>query len=218
MNIIKIEQKSDEWQTLREGAITGTKIGKLFAKSRKADELFDTAKPNLQFYQILAERLAVGTADGIDGVSAMERGNLLENEAIQAVTDNLNLNNWITGNVWQDSNNPGFLCSPDAYENIDKPTWAIEIKCLSSANHIKAIYENKRPNDYDSQVLNYFLINPDLQTLYFGMYDPRFFSEKLQLKIFTIKRVEIENDLQLLANARAEADSLINKFVQEWSF
>jgi len=218
MKIIKIEQGSDEWKAFREGKITGTKIGKLWSKSRKAEELYDTTKPNLQLYQVMAERLAIATADGIDGVSAMERGSLLENEAVQATTEKLGLDNWIADNVWQDETDDSFLCSPDAYENNDRPKWAIEVKCLSSANHIKAIYENRPPDEYWPQVVNYFLINDDLETLYFVMYDPRFFNEELQLKIFTIHREQLESDIALTKVARSIAQEQINEFVEKYSF
>jgi len=95
MKIIKVEQGSDEWQSFREGKFSGTKIGKLYAKSRKKDEMFDTEKANLQFYQILAERLAVATADGLDDRSAMERGKLLESEAIKVASDKLKLSKYL---------------------------------------------------------------------------------------------------------------------------
>lgn len=218
MKIIKVEQGSDEWQSFREGKFSGTKIGKLYAKSRKKDEMFDTEKANLQFYQILAERLAVATADGLDDRSAMERGKLLESEAIKVASDKLKLSNVATDNVWQDETNPDFICSPDAYEDTDQPTWAIEIKCLTSANHIKAIYEDKRPNDYDYQCLNYFAVNPNLKTLYFCMYDPRFFSEELQLKTFIIERSEVIEDIEQLKQARDIAQKQINDFVERYSF
>ena len=166
----------------------------------------------------MAERLAIATADGIDDVSAMQRGTLLENEAVQAATEKLKLNNWTTDNVWQDETDDSYLCSPDAYENTDKPKWAIEVKCLSSANHIKAIYENEYPQDYQAQVVNYFLINEHLETLYFVMYDPRFFNEELQLKIFTIHRQELEQEITATQEARLTAQKLINEFVEGYSF
>jgi len=218
MRIIEVEQGSDEWKAFREGKITGTKIGKIWAKSRKTGELYDTSKTNLQFYQVMAERLAVATADGISDMSAMERGKLLENEAVQTATERLGLNNWTTDNVWQDDTDDSYLCSPDAYENTDKPKWAMEVKCLSSANHIKAIYENKPPYEYWPQVVNYFLINDSLEALYFVMYDPRFFNEELQLKIFTIHREQLESDIALTKVARSIAQEQINEFVEKYSF
>lgn len=215
MKSINLEQNSDEWRSFREGKISGTKLGKLYAKSRKAGELFDTTKPNLQFYQVLAERLAIGTADGIEGISAMERGHTLEAEALQAVSERLSIEFQSDG-VWQDNENPNYICSPDGYSK--DLTKAVEIKCLSSANHIKAIYEDERPSDYDYQVYNYFMINPRLEVLYFAMYDPRFFSEELQLKIFEVTRADIQYELERMEEVRNEAEQAINKFIEIISF
>ena len=219
MKIIDVEQRSDEWRAFREEKISGTKIGKLFAKSRKTGELFDTEKPNIQFYQIMAERLATGAQDGIDEQSAMERGIELENEAIQAAVAYLELGGkYKSDGVWQDDKNPNFICSPDAYEDIKKPTWAIETKCLSSANHLKAIYEGEMPNEYIWQVINYFLVNPALETLYFVMYDPRFYAKELQLEVFTIKRSDVADKIAQLRNIRDVAESKISDFVEKVSF
>ena len=216
MQVIKVEQGSEEWRAFREEKISGTKLGKLFAKSRKTGELFDTTKPNLQFYEILAERLSVGAQDGIEEVSAMERGHLLEGEAVEIATKKLGLKNVVRDNVWQDGTNPNFICSPDAYTEDLKT--AIEVKCLSSANHIKAIVEDQYPKDYQSQIVNYFLVNPDLKVLYFVMYDPRFFNEELQMKIFKLNRKDFSYDIERMRDVRAEADRQINSIVERFTF
>lgn len=218
MRIIDIEQRSDEWKAFREEKISGTKIGKLFSKSRKSGQMFDLEKPSLMFYQILAERLTTGSNDAISGVEAMQRGCELEAEAVEIAVAKLGLDGVRTDGVWQDSDNEHFICSPDAYQDSKTPKWAMEVKCLSSANHIKAIVEDEYPGEYFSQAINYFLINPDLQVLYFVMYDPRFFSEELQTKIFLVKRHEIEAEIKLLAEARAEAEARINEIVGKVSF
>ena len=70
MKVIEIEQGSADWKQLREGRLTGTKIGSIYAKSRKADEMFDTSKHLLGFYELLAERLT----DSDDLSSSIERG------------------------------------------------------------------------------------------------------------------------------------------------
>lgn len=217
MQIVNITQGTDEWREFRSEKISGTKVGKLFAKSRKSDEMFDTDKPNLQFYQVLAERLAVATNDGVDELSAMERGHQLEAEARDYIGQKLDLK-IKNDSVWQDEDNPHFMCSPDGYEDSDKPTWAVEIKCLSSANHIKAIVENDWPREYEYQILNYFLINPDLEKLYFCLYDPRFFNEELQLKVFTFNRADVGDKVEQLRFVRGEAERKINEFVEKVSF
>lgn len=218
MRIIEVEQGSDEWRAFREEKISGSKVGKLFAKSRKSGEMYDTSKRNLMFYEILAERLTVGAQDGIDEESAMERGHTLEPEARERAVEALKLKNARFDGVWQDPNNQHYICSPDGFEDSDKPTWAMEIKCLSSANHIKAIVEGKYPSDYFSQVLNYFLLNDHLKTLYFVMYDPRFLDERLQLKIFTVKREEVQAELERLRDIREEAEQMINDIVSHFTF
>ena len=215
MRIISVDQRSDEWRAFREEKISGTKIGELFHKSRKTGEIFDTEKPNLMLYEILAERLTVGAQDGVDEKSAMERGVELESEAVEKAVESLELKKYTTSNVWQDEENPNYICSPDAYEKSKKPAWAIEVKCLSSANHIKAVVEGQYPQKYMPQAINYFLVNPDLKTLYFVMYDPRFVVEKLQLKIFVIERRDVEYEIARLADVRDEAERQINTLIQE---
>ena len=82
MKILEVEQGSSEWLSFREGKRTGTSIGKLFAKSRKTGELYDTEKPLVTLYQKVAERLAEGTGDDDGLESSRERGKELEAEAI----------------------------------------------------------------------------------------------------------------------------------------
>ena len=211
-----IKQGSSEWLSFREGKISGTKIGKLFAKSLKVGELINADKPLQTYYEVIAERLAVGTADKDNKLSSdTERGLALETEATKRAVSELKLTNIATDGVWIDSECEDFICSPDSYEDVMKPKWAMEIKCLSSANHIKAIIENKYPNGYKFQILNYFLLCPSLEKLYFVMYDPRFIIEKLQLKIFTIERAGIEYEIELLRDARIEAENQIRKVIRE---
>ena len=144
MKIIELEQGSSEWMSFREGKRTGTSIGKIFAKSRKTGEIYDTEKPMITFYQKVAERLAEGTGDddGLD--SSRERGKDLEEEAISEAEQKLGLK-LIRGNVWQSSDDENHIESPDAYTKDLKT--AVEIKCLSSARHIQAICENRPPEN-----------------------------------------------------------------------
>lgn len=215
MRILKIKQNSDDWRGFREERISGTKVGKLFNKSRKVGEIFDTEKPAMMFYEILAERLTVGAHDAISPQEQMQRGHELEGEAITLAVEKLGLKKVATDNVWIDENNDNFICSPDAYEDSKKPTWAIEVKCLSSARHVEALVTNVYPSDYKSQVLNYFLINESLKTLYFVMYDPRFVDEHLQMRIFTVKRNEVEYELERLRDVREEAEVMINNLIKK---
>ena len=209
MQVIKIEQGTPEWMSLREGKRTGTSIGKIFAKSRKTGEMFDTEKPLITFYQKVAERLAEGTGDddGLD--SSRERGKALEQQAIDEAEQKLGLK-LIRGNVWQ-ADDKNHIESPDAYTKDLKT--AVEVKCLSSARHIQAIVEDRPPMEYWTEYLNYFLVNDKLKTLYVFLYDPRFMLEHLRTKAFKLERSEIEYDIERMRDIDTIAEQLIDQTV-----
>lgn len=206
MKIIEVEQGSDDWKRLREGRLTGTKIGKIFAKSRNSEELFDTSKHLLGFYEMLAERLT----DSDDLTSGIERGHELEEEALQMASDELGIE-FVHGNVWQaDANH---IESPDGY--TEDLTMAIEIKCLSSSRHIQAIYEDIYPQEYMAEYLNYFLVNPKLETLFIYLYDPRFMSEKLRSRCWFIGRSDIKDKLKRMEEVKKQALKDIEQAVKQ---
>lgn len=209
MRIIELEQGTPEWMSFREGKRTGTTIGKLFAKSRKTGELYDTEKPLLTFYQKVAERLAEGTGDddGLD--SSRERGKDLEEEAIKEAEQRLGLT-LIRGNVWQ-ADDPNHIESPDAYTEDLKT--AVEVKCLSSARHIQAICEDKPPAEYWAEYLNYFLVNDKLETLYVFLYDPRFLLDHLRWHAFTMRRSDFEYEIERMRDIDEIAERMINATV-----
>lgn len=209
MKIIELEQGSTEWMSFREGKRTGTSIGKLFAKSRVTGELYDTSKPLITFYQKVAERLAEGTGD--DGLeSSRERGKDLEQDAINEAEQQLGLS-LIRGNVWQ-ADDANHIESPDAYTKDLKI--AVEVKCLSSARHIQAICEDRPPQEYYAEYLNYFLVNDKLKTLYVFLYDPRFLLEHLRTKVFKFEREDILGDIERMRDIDEEAEQLIDGVVK----
>lgn len=182
MKVIEIEQGSADWKQLREGRLTGTKIGSIYAKSRKADEMFDTSKHLLDFYELLAERLT----DSDDLSSSVERGKALESEALEVASDELGIE-FVHGNVWElDANH---IESPDGYTADLKI--AIEIKCLSSSRHIQAVYDDRPPIEYATEYANYFLVNKDLEMLIVYLYDPRFIEPKLRTHYWFLNRVDL---------------------------
>ena len=212
MKILEVEQGSTEWMSFREGKRTGTSIGKLFAKSRKTGELYDTQKPLLALYAKVAERLAEGTGDddGLD--SSRERGKEMEAEAIACAEDKLKLK-LIRGNVWQDDKDENHIESPDAYTK-DLRT-AVEIKCLSSARHIQAIIENQPPKEYFAEYLNYFLVNDKLEKLYVFLYDPRFIIEGLTWHAFELKRQDIAYEIERMRDVDEAAEATISMLVEQ---
>ncbi len=207
----EFEQNTAEWLAWRDGKISGTKLGKVFAKSRKADEIYDTSKRNLMYYQILAERLCVNAKADIDSDNAMARGHELESEAIKAVMMTVGLSGGRAVGGWEDENEEAFIESPDFQEDSDDPKWAIEVKCLSAAKHIAAIVEDKPPHwagdeSMFAQRLNYFLTS-NIDTLYFGLYNPDFDDPKLWVKVFEFHRQDLQYELARMSDIRDEIKS-----------
>lgn len=193
MNVIEIEQGSDAWKQLREGKLTGTKIGSIYAKSRKADEVFDYSKHLIGFYELLAERLT----DSDDLSSGIERGKELESEALRVASDELGID-FVQGNVWELDEN--HIESPDGYTKDLKI--AIEIKCLASSRHIQAIYEDRPPIEYRTEYANYFLVNQKLEALVVFIYDPRFMNKNLRSHYWFVYRKDLDAEIKALKQVK----------------
>lgn len=167
MKIVRFEDKG-EWEQFRIGKITGSRLKDLIVK--RGTEM------KKGYYDLIAERLVV--ANEYDEVPAMQRGNVLEPIAVQLFAEemlNVNgtpMNEWEAGLViWQREENPDIAISPDAYHiDLEK---AVEVKCLNSGEHIKAFLNKEIPDQYEEQVVQYFIVNDKLETLYFAMFDPR---------------------------------------------
>lgn len=160
MKIVNVEQGSEEWFDYRKGKISGTMLADLYSKR---------GNRKLGFYELIAERLALDP----DDEDRMERGIRLEDEAAQAFAEKTGKKLEIAG-VCVHDDYPQIINSPDRLiKNNGKYSEAVEIKCLSPARHLQAVIENKVPDEYEAQKLQYFIVNPDLKKLYFVFYDPR---------------------------------------------
>lgn len=157
MKTLKFESK-DDWFLARRGKITGSRLKDIVVKRGNGRKL--------GFYELIAERLGVPA----DDESAMDRGTRLEGEAIMQFIKEANKKVNTDLVIWTRDDNESIAVSPDGYMG---KTEAIETKCLSSARHIQALIEQKIPEEYEFQVLQYFIVNEDLKTLYFAFYDPR---------------------------------------------
>lgn len=197
MKIVKISQSGDResWLELRKGVITSTK-----AKTVKPLSRGKSLPAGI--YELLAEQVALSK----DGEKEMDRGLRLENEALLLTQDKYKLDFELDAGMWF-SDDMKLAVSPDASEVGDKPTYAGEAKCLDTKNHLQAIltdYQNKQlPNynpidglkigtsDYTQQVIQYFVINPDLETLYFTLYDDRVALDNVMHYVIIIKREHV---------------------------
>lgn len=197
MQIVNVSQTSDResWLELRRGVVTGTKA-KAVAPPKRGN-----GTPQGVF-ELLAEKVAIAK----DGEPERDRGLRLEQEAIVLTRDKLNLNLNLDPGMWL-SKDGKLGVSPDAAENVKKPTYAVEAKCLDSKNHLQAIindYEAKYQDDYNPlnslristsdfapQVVQYFVVNPDLQIVYFTLYDDRIALDNIVHYVIEIERKDI---------------------------
>lgn len=164
------------------------------------------------FYKLLADRL---TVNDNEEETALDHGNRMESEAIEKFVEKTKLKVNTDLVIWERDDVRGIAISPDGQEDAEVVTFAVETKCLSSENHIKAILTDTIPPEFDYQKKQYFAVNDDLQTLYFVLYDNRFVEESLRLKIFEVKREEVQEDVYMLIKYQkavlAEVDALVTK-------
>lgn len=126
-------------------AKTQTKTDEYYQKAQNYDTRILEAetknkclKVNIDFWKFLAETMA----EQPDGENPMERGHRLEPENIHLTLQQLGYEekNCITDcGIWESDEDPRIACSPDAYQNSNNPTWAIECKSLGSAYHLQAV-------------------------------------------------------------------------------
>lgn len=177
MKIIKFDNE-EQWLDCRRGKITGTRLGGLLSKRDK--------KPLKGFYEVIAERIAIPH----DGENVMDRGKRLEDEAMERFSKETNKKVDTSLVIITRDDDENIAISPDGL--IGK-TEAVEVKCLNSASHIEAYLTQEVPKDYEFQVLQYFIVNDSLKTLYFIFYDPRMPKDFFYLEV---KRKEVEKQIE----------------------
>lgn len=165
------------------------------------------------FYKLIAERLS--TPDG--WTDPMERGSALEKDAIELFAK-LNQKEVVTDQViWTREDNVNIAISPDGYiEDGFVINEAVEIKCLSSEKHLQAIIENKLPEEYEFQVLQYFIVNDNLETLFFFMYDPRL-PDTCDYKQFKVTRAEKQEEVDVYLAQQKQLLVQVDKFVNQFT-
>lgn len=199
MNIIKCEQNTDAWLDARKGKITGSKLKDIVVKRGTGRKI--------GFYELIADRLSIQE----EPEDVMERGHRLEQEAIDKFSEITGLKVETDIGICVSDENPNIALSPDGLiKTKGKYAEAVEVKCLSAARHLQAYFEKAIPDEYEFQKLQYFIVNEDLQVLYFVFYDPRVTVKPLHF--LEITREEVEEDiktyLEYQKNVLKEVESL----------
>jgi hypothetical protein len=73
-------------------------------------------------------------------------------------------------------------------------TEAVEVKCLSSARHIQALPTQEVPDEYEDQVIQYFIVNDALKAVNLVFYDPRILSK--DYFVLTLTRSQYEEKIE----------------------
>lgn len=189
MQVKKFDNQA-EWLAARRGKVTGTRLADIVSK-RKTD------KKKIGFYELIAERLGIPA----DSEPPMERGVRLQGEAIEKFTEATGKKVDTSLVLWVRDDNESMAISPDGSVS---ETEAVEVKCLASSRHIEALLTQKIPDDYEYQVIQYFLVNEKLETLHFCFYDPRilakaFFSIEVKRKdVEEVVKEMLEYEKQIL--------------------
>lgn len=196
-----ISQNTEEWDEIRRGKITGSKLSDLIVKRGTGEKK--------GFYTLMAEQMGIFKDDEIP----MERGHRLEEEAIEMFVMEYDKQVERIGFCTSDIDERIALSPDGLIKNKSKYTEAVEIKCLSAEKHLQAIYEKKIPSDYTYQVLQYFIVNDDLETLYFCFYDPRV----EQKPFFVIEQHRADLITEIESNKQEQLDKLakIDEFIKE---
>lgn len=207
MQIIEVEQNTPEWFEARKGKITGSKLKDIVVKRG--------TKKKIGFYQLIADRLAI-EEEGDE--EARDRGHRLEDEAVELVSAMFPKGSVIKNcGIWVSEDNENIAVSPDAAIKVKgKFTQAIEVKCLKAALHIQAIVEKKIPDEYELQVLQYFIVNEDLKSLYFVFFDPRVVAKPFHYIV--VERKDVQADIDYYKEYQLKELEEVERIVAELAF
>ena len=197
----KIIQQTDEWFQKRKGKITGTVLKDIMGTPYKRSEAI---------YEMIGDILAEGVEDQSE--NAMARGNRLEGEARAMFGFYQSKSVKETGIAEKDDNRQ-IASSPDGLIGENE---ALEIKCMGRKNHVKFWLTNKVPDEYEWQVIQYFIVNPKLEKLYFVGYHPEITIHPMH--ILEVKRDSIQTKILTAEKAQlaflTEVKSILSTIIE----
>lgn len=224
MQIIKLSQIDDReaWLDRRRGTITGTKAKTIKALTR------GVSRTPMGFWQLLAEKVAIAP----DAENPDDRGLRLQEEALRAFTKKFHLKVDADPGMWISDVSEDIGYSPDGSEPGDIPTYAAEVKCLASATHLKYIITDMRKRSsegyqaidsiptsaqhpFREQVIQAFVVNDNLEKLYFIFYDDRIALEPYVLHVIVVERKDITHEIEAQRQRQLEVLEEINALVAE---
>lgn len=201
MKVIKFEDQPS-WLLARRGKITGSRLKDIVVKRGTGRKI--------GFYALIAERLGLPA----DDTDPKEWGHLHEGAAVERfeAKTGKKVNRDLV--LWTRDDNQNIAVSPDGVIG-KKGSEAVEVKCLSTARHLEAVITNQVPDEHWYQVIQYFAVNDDLDTLHFCFYDPR-----LRVKDFhviTIERSQVIEEVKEMLEYERKTIEEVEAIVAELS-
>lgn len=208
---VRTFESREAWLNWRLGKVTGSRLNKIV-------NLKDSST-KAEVWAVAAESIIGSAAIAEDDLSAskvMERGHTLEPVALArfATETGKPVDASLVG--WESDDDTRVAVSPDG---VIGETEAAEVKCLLSPKHLEALYTRKIPKNtggYEEQVLQYFITNEKLETLYYIFYHPDF-PAGLDFFYLTLTREELADDILIYANAERAAVAQIRDIVNKVS-
>ena len=195
----------------RLGKLTGSAV-KDFVGTGRGD-----VKPGI--YRAAAESIigsaAIEEAE-LTSSQVMERGHALEPKAIERFERETGKKVAKDLVAWEHDNDPRLAVSPDG---VIGKTAAIEVKCLLSTKHIEALHTRAIPRNtggYEEQVLQYFIVNEKLKTLYYAFFHPGF-PDGLDFFYLTFTRKQLAEEIAAQAALEHDAVAKVREIVNALS-
>ena len=173
----QIEQGTQEWHQLRLGKVTASRISDVLAKVKSGES---ASRRNYKM-ELVVERLTGLKTESYTS-PAMQHG--IDNEGLARSMYEVQNSVFVDQVAFINHYNiKNAGCSPDG---LVGDLGMVEIKCMTTANHVEAILNNKPPSQYIAQC--------QFQMACAGrfwndltLFDPRL-PDILQLKVFRIER------------------------------
>lgn len=179
-----VEQRSDEWFALRKGKVGGSECHKVTT----------TAKLKTLVVEKLEEILVLDDEGEVFLSEAAEYGIDHEGEASFAFEMETGLNTSEVGYITNDRYKYAGL-SPD--RKISDSVF-LEIKCPQPKAHIRMVLEGKPENNYMNQILWYFMVNEEIETVHFISYCPMVVNKEILLLEFN--RDDLTKDIEKMVS------------------
>ena len=184
-----IEQGTPEWQALRIGKLTASRVADMLATVKTGESM---SRKNLRA-DLIAERLTGNKNDSYTN-SAMSWG--VETEPQARVAYEVFSDTLVDQIAFVDHPTiANFGCSPDGFVGDDG---LIEIKCPNTSTHLEYIETRKPPSKYMTQMMSQMSVT-GRKWCDFVSFDPRL-PDGLKLLV-----VRIERDEDAIAKLEAEA-------------